>query len=386
MLHDEEPREQVGRDTISRFRAQIRSAAIASLEILGSNQIDRVYCDFHDDFVVRIKIEDEYKYRFYQVKTKKKLNNPWEINDVFGLLKKHPEKSTIDNLKNSFIGKLLLHTIKFEKSCLNIIFQTNIHNGDEIEKLESCLKKNDFTNKFISVLIDKFNDCYSTSEGATYEEDDIKRKLLKLKFETDVQHLKENDNFSPTLRNKIYEYSEIDLSRIETDEIILKLLSLVESKSSGIIDEITQDNIETQASICIDDLLKILSITPDAYYILINGQDPKAIKSASIIQRTLSKAGATPESIKFCSQCKIDWDLWVRNNRHSIEEFNYQLIIDIIRGGFSQILNNHEINLTILRGPIIDILNKLKEIDLKYNLDEKLILGSFFSILVREKS
>lgn len=386
MLHDEEPREQVGRDTLSRYRAQIRSAAIASLEILGSNQIDRVYCDFHDDFVVRIKIEDEYKYRFYQVKTKKKLNNPWGINDVFGLLKKNPEKTNTEDLKNSFIGKLLLHTIKFEKSCLNIIFQTNTHNGDELEKLEDCLKKNDFTNKFISVIIDKFNDCYSTSEDTTYTEDDIKSKLLKLKFETDVQHLKENDSFSPTLRNKIYEYSEIDLSRIETEEIILKLLSLVESKSSGIIDEITQENIDIHASVGIDDLLKILSITPDAYYILMNGQDPKAIKSASIIQRTLSKAGATADSIKFCSQCKIDWDLWVRNNRHSIEEFNYQLIVDIIRERFSQVLNNNEINLTVLRDPIVDILEKLEEINLKYNLDKNLILGSFFSILVREKS
>ena len=48
------PIEDVGRDTISRFDMQFQAAAAyAALEILDGNGIDCVYCDYHDDFVVR---------------------------------------------------------------------------------------------------------------------------------------------------------------------------------------------------------------------------------------------------------------------------------------------------------------------------------------------
>jgi hypothetical protein len=46
MLEKVNPREQAGRDSFSRYRAQVRSAAIAALSILDGESIDRVYCDF----------------------------------------------------------------------------------------------------------------------------------------------------------------------------------------------------------------------------------------------------------------------------------------------------------------------------------------------------
>jgi hypothetical protein len=68
MLETKKPREQSGRDSFNRYRAQVRSAAMASLSILEGEDIDKVYCDLHDDFVVRKKESNCYSYVFYQVK------------------------------------------------------------------------------------------------------------------------------------------------------------------------------------------------------------------------------------------------------------------------------------------------------------------------------
>ncbi len=71
-LHEVDPREQDGRDTLSRYKAQTRAASLASLEILENNTVDRVFCDWHDDFVVRKVIDGKTHYHFFQVKTKKR--------------------------------------------------------------------------------------------------------------------------------------------------------------------------------------------------------------------------------------------------------------------------------------------------------------------------
>ena len=49
MLETKPAREQNGRDSFSRYRAQARSAAMAALSILEGGNIDRVYCDLHDE-------------------------------------------------------------------------------------------------------------------------------------------------------------------------------------------------------------------------------------------------------------------------------------------------------------------------------------------------
>ncbi len=51
-LHDVTPREQNGRDSFERYRLQVRSASIAALTILEGSEIDRIYCDLHDDLAL----------------------------------------------------------------------------------------------------------------------------------------------------------------------------------------------------------------------------------------------------------------------------------------------------------------------------------------------
>ncbi|EOI8018186.1 dsDNA nuclease domain-containing protein [Vibrio parahaemolyticus] len=82
-LHNETPREQDGRDSFERYRAQVRSASIAALTILEGSEVDRIYCDLHDDFVKRRSNGGGYD--FYQVKTKSKQNHNWSLNEVFGI-------------------------------------------------------------------------------------------------------------------------------------------------------------------------------------------------------------------------------------------------------------------------------------------------------------
>jgi hypothetical protein len=390
MLEQKIPREQNGRDSFGRYRAQVRSAAIASLSILEGQEIDRVYCDLHDDFVIRKADENGVSYIFYQVKTKGKQNHNWSLNDLFGLKAKlkDQKKQDAEKIKDSFIGKLLLHTVVFDKYCNSVVFQTNIHNGDDVSDLHEDISGGKFENKFTEVLVDRFNYCFPSEGGGNFTVDKIKEKLSKLKFETDVQYLKiGDDNFEPIARDKIFKFSEIDLEYSESREILIKLLDLVERKSSGVIAELTSDNIEKFAGISINDLLPILSISQDAYDNLIQGGDSKAIKNASIIQRTLTAAGAGKDEIDYCSRCKTNWDVWLRNNRHVIPEFDLQGIVSSVNQLLNDaFVNGNSIDVSKLRTPIKDLVVKLKDEELLYDLSLELVLGGVFAELVKRKS
>jgi len=389
MLATQKPREQNGRDSFSRYKAQIRSAAIACLSILEGQNVDRVYCDLHDDFVVRVKNSDSYSYIFYQVKTKGKVNHNWKLNEVFGLkaTAKKPESHDSIKISDSFVGKLLLHTVNFDDYCNRIVFQTNVHIGDEIDKLLTDIEKKEFSNKFVKVIIDRFNECFGHESDEIFSIDEIKDKLSKLKFETDVQYLKEGgDDFEPLAREKIYKFSEVDLTREDTKEILLKLIDLVEKKSSGVISDFNQESIEQEAGISIDDLLSILSISKDAYLALLEGGDPKAIKSISIIQRALSNSGAGQAQVEYCSRCKTEWDVWVRNNRHSTSELDLNIIFSGIKQVLSSSLVNGAVSLRSLKAPIEALLVDLKDDEIIFDLNENIIIGGVFSELVKGKA
>jgi len=88
IIHEKAPRETVGRETTNRFRMQFQAAAFAALEILRGKEVDRVYCDYHDDFVVRRNVGGSIEYHFFQVKTKGRANQQWKIDEIFSLKKR----------------------------------------------------------------------------------------------------------------------------------------------------------------------------------------------------------------------------------------------------------------------------------------------------------
>jgi hypothetical protein len=381
MLDSIKPREQSGRDALARFRAQARSAALASLSILEGKDIDRVYCDMHDDFVVRINRDEQFFYIFYQVKTNSKKNHNWTLNETFGLSSKVKDysKHKNGNILSSFAGKLLLHTVNFGEHCEAVIFQTNINIEDPIEDLVNDIQCGKFENKIAKLLEERFPACFSCSELSS---ENVKINLKKLKFETDVQHIKlETTNFSSIAKEAIYKYSEIDLTHDEFKDILVKLVELVEAKSSGVVNELNQESIETYSGISIYDLLEILSISKAAYAALIGGGDRLAVKNASIIQRTLSDAGASEGQIEFCSRCKIEWDEWFRNNRHVLPELEVMTVQSDLASILRDTLAAGRLNLSSLETPINDYMAKIE--NRNYGLSDNAVLGGVMAELVR---
>lgn len=390
MLHKVSPREQSGRDVFSRFKAQAKSAAIASLSILDKDGVDRVYCDLHDDFVVRKIGKNGIGYIFYQVKTNKKQNHNWTLNELFGLLTQKNKIKVQDSekIKDSFLGKMLLHTIVFDTYCNSVVFQTNINTHDDVEILYHDIIDGKFENKFTKILVENFKEIYKGKCNSEIPEEDIKKKLSKIRFETDVQHLKLNDEtFESLTRDKIYRFSEIELKYTESKMIIMKLLELIERKSSGVIQEITAELIESKAAVSIDDLLSIMSISKGAYNILTEGGDDKAIKNASIIQRMLESSGANESHIEYCSRCKTDWDLWVRHNRHTIPEFEFQQISFSVQSILNDIYTKGTPIILKDLGRLATNLNhELNKCNLLFDLNNNLLFGALLSEIVRMKS
>ncbi|CFQ34246.1 dsDNA nuclease domain-containing protein [Yersinia bercovieri] len=379
------PREQSGRDSFARYRAQVRSAAIAALQMLSSTTIDRVYCDLHDDVVVRKKDENGLTYVFYQVKTRAKQNKNWTLGEVFGI---QPKKNTIcdKSIKESFVGKMLLHTIIFDRHCNSVIFQTNIHNDDNIEDLLSDIENGIYANKFSRIFLERFNNIYPNEIATPLSENEIKERLSKLKFENDVHYLKDDSSyFAPLARERIYQYSEIDLTHIESNDIIIKLLELISSKSSGVIKPFTKESIENSAAVSINDLLPLLSLSKEAYEQILQGGDPKAIKSVSIIQRTLLSAGASLEDVTFCSKCKTEWDVWYRNNRHNMSEIDLRFIVNKVRELLRNVQSSKDQSLTLgnLYTPLKQLLTELKSLELEFDLTTEMLFGAVFSELVK---
>lgn len=387
-LHEVKPREQAGRDTLERYNAQIRATSIACLSILENKDVKRVFCEFHDDFVIEEVISNNVYYTFVQVKTKEKLRNIWRLSEVFGILKRKSKKNpqTNEMIRDSFVGRLLQHTINFKDSCKKVIFLTNTHVDEDIDNIINDISSESFSNTHCKIIIDSFNHCFISveDEQEKIEVDEIKDNLKKLSLETDVEYIKsKHESFEILARNKIFKFSEIDLSHNEAKEILFSLLALVNCKSSKKIKDCSSDNIAKLAGIDIDDLLDVLSISRHAYYNFLENGDEHALKSASVIERLLKEAGASDSEVDFSTKCKIKWDQWLRNNRHFIPELDYLAIEREINETLDRLIFTHgNLFLSCLRTFITDLYNSLEQKNLLNSLDTETLAGSLFSRLV----
>lgn len=382
-LHEVEPRENVGRDTIAKYHSQFRATAYECLSLLEDETLDRVYCDYQDDYVSRFNLDDEHIYNFHQVKTKSKLNHQWSINELLGI-RKRAKSADPSKIVNSFIGKLLIHTIKFNNSCGKIVFLTNIHFNDDVEKMMEAISS-DGENNYYKLLLDNFNDAFFPEEPV--EDDRIVDLIRKLNLVPNLPYLTPHDDtFSALARETVYKYSEIDLHRSESEEIINNLVSLVERKSfTKLVDNIDESDLDEAAGIGLDDMLDILSISKGAYRALKEGGDSNAIKTASIIHRLMTKADATETMIEFVSSCKVNWDIWFRDKRHTMAEFD----LNFLQEEIAQIASNWiSANKSVdhLKGNIDSLYQKLIDDEITTTLDKSLLLGAIFSSIVRNEA
>jgi len=384
-LHEVPPREKVGRDTIARFQSQFRAAANECLSLLEDGTLDRVYCDYQDDFVSRFNFDGQHIYNFYQVKTKKKLNHQWSVNEIFGMHKKASTKADPTKIADSFAGKLLIHTIKFKNSCGKVIFLTNIHFEDGVESLMNATQSSDDENNHYKLLFENFNDAFSSTNPVSSEE--IGDLLKKLELQPGITYLApDDDSFSALAREAIYKYSEIDLQYGECEEIINNLVSLVEKKSfNKLVADIDETELDELAGVGLHEMLDILSISKGAYDLLKSGGDSQAIKNASIIQRLLEQAGASETIIEYVSDWKVKWDIWFKDKRHTMAEFDLIFLqdhIEIIASDWA--LNKHPFDK--LKEKIDTLAKEVITEGISMTLSRELLLGAVFSAVVRNEA
>jgi hypothetical protein len=89
-------------------------------------------------------------------------------------------------------------------------------------------------------------------------------------------------------------------------------------------------DIELATGVGLEDLLKVLSISTQVYQTLLQGGDPAAIKSASILQRKLKEIGTPENMIESASRAKVSWDVWMRKARHTFPEFTLDRLLEEI--------------------------------------------------------
>lgn len=328
-LHELTTREQSGRDTISRFRAQFRAATLESLALLESKEIERIYCDYHEDYIVKYMVDSKAQYRFVQVKTKSQLNYRYTILEIFGL-KKKPKNAPEHKLPDSFAGKLLLHIENFGDSCRSVEIRTNVNFDDEVESIINEIEQKGTLGKNTSALVAETQSMIGSL--CDKELKDVLEFLSRLKIEPRHNILGEDDDLFVSLASHhIFRFSEINLTPDEVRKIIVQLLSRIEAKSSAVLKTgIFEEELNELASICIDDVLETLSITKSTYEILRSGGDEKALKAASILQRMLLRSGFSENTVDRFAGYKCQWENWHRIHRHELPDFLMTIATEMI--------------------------------------------------------
>jgi hypothetical protein len=384
-IHDKAPRETVGRDTMVRFRMQFQAAAYAALEILSGKEVDRVYCDYHDDFVVRRTVAGVVEYHFFQVKTKGRANHQWDIDGVFAL-KKTGALDSIEKLeavRNSTAGKLFLHTVEFGDQCREVTVLSNVHFKDEVHELVADLAAGTSSKKYTRQLIEKFAAIVSPGKPLSPEQVEAARK--KLSLWANVQYIGDTlEAFGIAAHNAIWRHSEIELHQHEVERIARSLVTLVEEKSCAPISDLSKAEIDLATGVGLEDLLQALSISTQVYQTLLEGGDPAAIKAASILQRKLKAAGAPESMIEAASRAKVSWDFWARTARHTFPDLTFNVLLDEVDKNCTAWLLAGGV-LADLESCVERVLNS--EIGKKFSgLDTDLIFGAFCAAIVRRST
>jgi len=379
------PEEDVGRDTLSRFDMQFQAAAFSALEILKGDGIDCVYCDYHDDFVVRRQVGGVPTYHFFQVKTKKRLNAQWKLSEVFAI-KPHGQKSDKDSMeavRKSFVGKLLLHGVLFDEQCSEVTLLSNIYFDQHVVTAVEELRGKSPQCKAANFLTEHFSAIFTLQPSL--DESTAKKFLSKLSLSPAVSHIDfKPDAFTNAARAAIYRYSEIDLNHYETAELASSLLDLVFRKSKQSLESVKPTEIEDAIGINIDDLLKVLSISRTAYAALLAGEDEKALKTASVLQRAFANAGARPEMIEYAARQKVNWDLWLRHARHIYTEFDLEQLLHLLDSLYEKWRSKGARfeDLAIL----LDELNKVDFLSKFEGINKDILFGGVNSVIVRRYS
>ena len=257
---------------------------------------------------------------------------------------------------------------------------SNIHFEDDVLEAITAFQAGASTKKHITQFLDSFEIIFSPGKALTPEE--AREARAKFSVQAGVHHIGESrESFTSAARTAIWTHSEIDLRPQEVNEIARSLVEVVTNKSCARIAGITKNGLDEATSVGLKDLLEVLSISTPVYETLRAGQDPHAIKSASILQRQLKQAGASDSLIETASRLKVAWDVWLRTNRHVYTEMDLEALL--------QEVESVCMNWLLAGGRVVDLRMPLSSLQQKHllkifsTLDGDLLFGAVLAAMVR---
>ncbi len=292
------------------------------MTILEDADTHCVFCEWHDDYVVERKTTACDLYAFHQVKTRAASQGPWKMRQLFGLgSPKGGKTKTIPPAhSDSIIAKLLVHQENFSASCRKAVFVTNAGVDQEVKDFTESIHKTAHRSGLTGESL-KWFDEITKAFAQTFSNitpDRIFEFLKILHIESEVGSTAELDLNYFKIAKRILNLSEIDLKISEAISIGQELVDVVRRKSHMTINSIpvAEDLLRATKGVTEDDVLEVLTLSPDAYRELKKNGGDKALLTLSRLHRLCRRSGVSETLImRFC-QLKSDWDIWFRSAQH----------------------------------------------------------------------
>jgi hypothetical protein len=328
-----EPRERVGAQTGRKYEYQYERTARAALNLLKdeANQTC-VYCDWHDDYVVEHGTLPT-RYAFHQVKGRKSSQGPWKFAEFFGLAKrkKTKPKQAAAVTMNAIVPFMLLHHANFKNSCAGLAFVTNAGLDPELHNFLDALGKADSEVKLSGEAGNTFGNIAQAYMAAkpplTMSSNELFGWLRGLTVYTDQGSLEDEEAALLELGNVVGDYSEIELLQRQAKQIAREIIGQVRGKvaHSSTVVPASDEQLRSDKGIVVDHLLKVLSLSSQAYEQLRSGEGPETVKTLSRLQRYCLKHGMKDYIVAICG-FKAQWDIWRTIERHFLTSADYVLL------------------------------------------------------------
>lgn len=103
------------------------------------------------------------------------------------------------------------------------------------------------------------------------------------------------------------------------------------------------------------------------------------------MQRKLNEAGASDAMIEYCTQQKINWDVWLREKRHLATEYDLNFLLEEL-DQIHKIWARSGAQMSALQTQIDELYSSKQNSKLGNSLTKDLLLGGVFSFLVRSET
>lgn len=317
-LYEVEPREQAGGPTDERFEFQFHQAAAESLEVLDDQQVECIYFEFHDDYVIETAASNHY--RFYQVKCRGAQRGMWTIAEFFGERLKKGSKvgaaggATPQRVNDCIFVKMFDHIEKFGDRCEEFVFVSDNGVNADFETLLDDVRK--ATGSIARA--EKLYAAISVSSPSVTKEH-FYHFLRSLRIKQAMGTLGRLDECKAILGLRILEMSEVDLSASEQQSIGRNLVDAIRSRSHLVIQlPRSKAQIRKQKGFMLNDMLRLLSLSPSGYRELrANGR--QAVLELSRLHRLLKRSDAPESIIPMMCRLKARWDAWWVAERHNLD-------------------------------------------------------------------